>query len=832
MGRTKSTTKTCPDGTVVRFNQKCPVPTSGGTGQTVLAPVNTSLPVISGTVQKGSSLTCSTGGWDDAPTSFAYQWKVNGVNSGTGSSYAVKAGDIGYNVTCVVTASNAGGSASATASGVGPVIDLAPANTVAPVCSGTATVGQTLSVTNGTWTNTPTSYAYQWKRGGTAISGANAGTYALVSPDNGATITCAVTATNSGGSSSVTSNSIGPVGSVGTVSTVYDTRFGTTDATSGWTDFPLHSGCRRIWVDSVNGNDSHDGLSAATAKATYSAAAALYAGAGWTSGDHLMVAGGEGQTYTNSYNTDFHLNGKMGISLAYPIVEQCYDSTDPTNTAKYGKLTGGKRPIINVDTTGFGLHFFSDSGARGQGTSVNIAISGIFFDGQGRQNSDTQVVFTGTGHAGVCIQNCTFKETELVIDTGNAMAVGEGDSYEDNHRITRCSFYGQNNTSSANASGLYLEGTKSALIEDCVFNHCGWKVGASRYDAFSDGGAFYLGHADYISPYNKGVTIRRVFYCNNALDGFNARASTKGDCIVSMWEPEAGHLGGWSGGPTDNPNGSLNQVDDWAIIGCAKDINGGFIGREGFHISATLPGSYVNNMVASDSAYVSDSEMHAVSGSHDSGYLDAYCEVKNSIIVNYAPAIEYYGDDTAHIHYTFTNCRADISFSGLSGSGNSAVTLSSFPSAKTAATLVTEMGYSDAPAMWNAMLYRPDLPWAQAAATVWMASFGKGLTNTPPCLPPSIGSDTPTVVFASSHGTLGLSSTAFSVGTPKTVNITGCPAGWAIAGNTLPTGFSLKSYSRHLVWDGTGSAGSKTISLTHSIENVGTHTDSISVTVS
>lgn len=47
----------------------------------------------------------------------------------------------------------------------------APVNTVAPVVSGTALTGQTLSVTNGTWVNTPTSYSYQWQRNNTTKCG-------------------------------------------------------------------------------------------------------------------------------------------------------------------------------------------------------------------------------------------------------------------------------------------------------------------------------------------------------------------------------------------------------------------------------------------------------------------------------------------------------------------------------------------------------------------------------------------------------------------------------------------------------------------------------------
>lgn len=88
-----------------------------------------------------------------------------------------------------------------------------PANTVAPAVSGTAVVGQTLTTTNGTWTNSPTSYTYQWYRGASAISGATNSTYVLVQADAGNTsnIKCVVTATNAGGSASADSNTVAQV---------------------------------------------------------------------------------------------------------------------------------------------------------------------------------------------------------------------------------------------------------------------------------------------------------------------------------------------------------------------------------------------------------------------------------------------------------------------------------------------------------------------------------------------------------------------------------------------------------------------------------------------
>jgi len=92
---------------------------------------------------------------------------------------------------------------------------LPPVNTIAPVISGTMVVGQTLTTTDGTWTNSPTSFTYQWYNGITAILGATSSIYILVQADAGTTtaIKCEVTAINLFGSTVVDSN---------TLTTVYD----------------------------------------------------------------------------------------------------------------------------------------------------------------------------------------------------------------------------------------------------------------------------------------------------------------------------------------------------------------------------------------------------------------------------------------------------------------------------------------------------------------------------------------------------------------------------------------------------------------------------------
>lgn len=93
-----------------------------------------------------------------------------------------------------------------------------PVNTVPPsVTPSSGTAGSTqFSSTTGTWSNSPTSYAYQWQfldQGSTylSISGATSSTY--TPPSNyvslyGSYLRCRVTATNSGGSTSANSNTV------------------------------------------------------------------------------------------------------------------------------------------------------------------------------------------------------------------------------------------------------------------------------------------------------------------------------------------------------------------------------------------------------------------------------------------------------------------------------------------------------------------------------------------------------------------------------------------------------------------------------------------------
>jgi hypothetical protein len=87
----------------------------------------------------------------------------------------------------------------------------APTNTAAPQVSGTAKVGQTLTVSNGTWTNAPTRYTYQWQRCTSAtactdIANAVGQTYVVRNADAGFRLRAQVTAYNADGQATASSN--------------------------------------------------------------------------------------------------------------------------------------------------------------------------------------------------------------------------------------------------------------------------------------------------------------------------------------------------------------------------------------------------------------------------------------------------------------------------------------------------------------------------------------------------------------------------------------------------------------------------------------------------
>jgi len=195
---------------------------SGGT-----APNPTTQPNPHGTAEAGQTVYVDNGTWSGTtPMTFTYQWErcnsggsCSNISGAANSSYGVTTADVGYRLRATVTATNGAGSASVASNLTATVLANggAPAATKQPNPSGTAQVGATVTVDNGTWSGTaPLSFSYQWERcnasGSCAnIGGATKSSYVVTTADLGDRLRAKVTAANAAGSSSSESNLTGTV---------------------------------------------------------------------------------------------------------------------------------------------------------------------------------------------------------------------------------------------------------------------------------------------------------------------------------------------------------------------------------------------------------------------------------------------------------------------------------------------------------------------------------------------------------------------------------------------------------------------------------------------
>jgi hypothetical protein len=181
------------------------------------APANVVLPSLIGSGAVGTVVTCNRGSWSGSPSpTYTFNFLVDSISvqNTASNTYTPLSGDDTKTLTCVVTATNPLGTASATTSN-SLVVGTVPVNTVAPDITpfDNQVIGTSLSATSGTWDGTPTlTFAYRWTRNNVPISGATSSTYTLQAADELQTIRVEVRATNDYATSSFVVSSNNAVG--------------------------------------------------------------------------------------------------------------------------------------------------------------------------------------------------------------------------------------------------------------------------------------------------------------------------------------------------------------------------------------------------------------------------------------------------------------------------------------------------------------------------------------------------------------------------------------------------------------------------------------------
>lgn len=126
----------------------------------------------------------------------SYQWLRDGqpiIGASTGTTYVIQAADFGKTISVKATGSKAN-YASGTTTSAGVLVSAGDAlvATSNPILSGSATVGNALTTTVGTWNPAPTAYRYQWLRNSTPIDGGTLSAYRTTAADVGTQISVRV----------------------------------------------------------------------------------------------------------------------------------------------------------------------------------------------------------------------------------------------------------------------------------------------------------------------------------------------------------------------------------------------------------------------------------------------------------------------------------------------------------------------------------------------------------------------------------------------------------------------------------------------------------------
>jgi fibronectin-binding autotransporter adhesin len=189
--------------------------TAAVTSDSAHGPVELIPPQAVGALTAGSQLIGSVGRWQGVgPLHFAFQWYVcdllggncAAVKGATAATYTLAPSDVGDTIGLTVNATDLTGTVSADASVVGEVAASGSTLTAstAPVISGSAVLGGTLSTTTGTWSVAAVPTTVVWLRCSvqgrdcSLIPGASATIYTPTAADVGHTLIAEATASSQG----------------------------------------------------------------------------------------------------------------------------------------------------------------------------------------------------------------------------------------------------------------------------------------------------------------------------------------------------------------------------------------------------------------------------------------------------------------------------------------------------------------------------------------------------------------------------------------------------------------------------------------------------------
>lgn len=346
-----------------------------------------------------------------------------------------------------------------------------------------------------------------------------------------------------------------------------DTRIGAGIA-GGRAVLPLAPSAKRIWLD-TRAKIEGDGKSPAS---PFRTEAQAYAALGPS--DQLMIASG-------SVLLERLPPAVSGVSLKYPTVVQSYDRLRPDTEGRFGSIAN--KVIYR------GLAAYLTAPKRGQAN--NFALRGIRLE---HDESKPLVGYSlGYGISGLLIEGCAFQNAQLDLNTSAGATV---------NIVRQCVFYGQwkqgrADGTVAHAQGIYISECYDAVIEDCVFFHCGWKRSGTRATPPAEGGPTIFNHAIYAAVHSGGV-VRRCVFVEPSSHGAQLRGNWHSHDNIFIACPLALLHGGGMHYNRDAPDGVM-ALAYRNVVTIAEGISPTLSRGIGIEVANTRAGSVVElNLIA------------------------------------------------------------------------------------------------------------------------------------------------------------------------------------------------------------------------------------------
>jgi hypothetical protein len=409
-------------------------------------------------------------------------------------------------------------------------------------------------------------------------------------------------------------------------------------------------------------------------------------------GDQILIA--QGTSYRAGLSS---MEGKSGYSPMYPTVIESYDPADPTNQAKYGQATGNNRPVLNTGGTTTQMFVFGSVAPK------YLAVRGLDFNPGNVPDAEISLFATATGTVDyILFENDIFRYTALGFNAGNSA----GGVRSQKFILRNCSLYGEYSlTNGVGSQGLYISNVDGITLEDNVFWHNGWKVGASRSDPGSAGGATIFNHPIYAQNDTRNMVARRNVFIDTATDGGNLKGGGTYTQNLSIRNPQAAAAGGGTNYNTAAPNGVHIEIAYNAAIG-------------GGQVSTLVQGAYDWGWSAVNGT--SDSSVHHnVLARSSSGAGPAFITTADFNQPSYAAFHD-------NISYLWSSSGGTTSFSVASYPAQIYATVASniwddptsgtninnssqaFSNAYTESSLLAALGYSDETSFINDVINNPE----------------------------------------------------------------------------------------------------------------------------